>query len=148
MRLMIFELRPPTLAEDGLVAAIESRLGAVEARAGLTTIFDHDGIDRLPTNLEEALFGIAREALNNVLKHAGASRVHVRLHEEEDALRLVVADDGAGFRTDSGGQSRGLGLAGMEERAERLGLRLFVTSRPGDGTTVTVEVPRPWPERK
>jgi signal transduction histidine kinase len=146
MRLMIFELRPPSLAEDGLVTAIESRLGAVEARAGLRTEFEYDEIGHLPTAVEEALFGIAREALNNVLKHAGADGVVVRLRLTDAALRLEVVDDGVGFEVGDGRARGGLGLAGMEERSGMTGLKLDVASRPGAGTSVSVEVPRPWPD--
>jgi len=144
MRLLIFELRPTSLSEDGLVTAIESRLGAVEARAGLETTFVYDEIGRFPKALEEGLFGIVREALHNVLKHANASRVSIGLQRSGHALTLEITDDGSGFETEGSWATGGLGLPGMEERALQLGLRLEVTSRPGEGTRVRVEVPLPW----
>ena len=137
MRLLIFELRPPLLEQEGLVAALQSRLEAVEGRAGLETVFSAEVDERLPPAVEEGLYGIAREALNNVLKHAQARRVSVALRRAPGMIVLEVADDGAGF--DGAGRG-GLGLAGMAERAERLGGRLTVSSAPGAGTTVRAEV--------
>lgn len=79
MRLLLHELRPPLLEEQGLAAALRSRLHAVEARAGLTAEFQSNGEERLPPVKEQELFRLAQEALNNVLKHAHATRVNVRL---------------------------------------------------------------------
>jgi signal transduction histidine kinase len=82
-----------------------------------------------------------QEALNNVLKHAHARRVQVRLDLAADRVVLEVADDGAGFDPSVRGGG-GFGLPGMRERAERLGGRLQIDSSPGAGTRVRVEVPR------
>lgn len=72
MRLLIFQLRPPDLEKDGLVTVLRNRLEAVEARAGLATEFNVDREVRLPLEVEESLYRIAQEALNNALKHAAA----------------------------------------------------------------------------
>ena len=141
MRLLLFELRPPLLEEHGLARALQSRLGAVEARAGLVTEFQGDGAERLPPETEQELYRLAQEALNNVLKHAHAGRVVVRLDVSADRATLEVADDGLGFEPSLRGGD-GFGLPGMRERAERLGGILSVESAPGAGTRVRVEVPR------
>ena len=141
MRLLLFELRPPHLDEHGLAGALRSRLQAVEARAGLKTEFDCQGEGRLAPETEQELFRLAQEALNNVLKHAHARHVCVRLDLTGDQVVVEVADDGMGFEPSSP-EAEGYGLPGMRERAERLGGTVEIDSGPGAGTRVRVEVPR------
>ena len=148
MRLLIFELRPPILEQEGLVAALETRLEAVERRAGLETQLNVErcpecaegGEGRLPPDVEEALYRIALEALNNALKHAQARSVTISLRLEPRTAVLEIADDGVGFDLAAAQEGGGLGLRGMAERAEQLGGRLTVNSEPGMGTTVQVQV--------
>jgi signal transduction histidine kinase len=140
MRLLLFDLRPPLLQEHGLAAALRARLQAVESRAGLATAFDCQGEDRLPAAKEQELYRVAQEALNNVLKHAHAGRVALRLTVADGGATLEVADDGVGFEPTFHG-SDGLGLRGMRERLERLGGTLRIESSPGAGTHVQAEVP-------
>jgi signal transduction histidine kinase len=148
MRLLLFELRPPQLDEGGLGAALRARLQAVEARAGLAIEVRLDDALCLPASVEQELYRIGVEALNNVLKHAQASRVAVTLAARGGRVRLEVRDDGAGFDPRKQNAAGGLGLAGMRERAARLGATLRVHSAPGAGTRVVVvarggsEVPR------
>lgn len=141
MRLLLFELRPPLLAERGLVGALRSRLSAVEARAGLETELHGDPDVRLSRESEHEVYRLAHEALNNVLKHAHARHVTVRLEVEGDRAVLEVADDGVGFDPSLRGQD-GFGLPGMRERAERLGGSLQIESTPGAGALVRATVPR------
>lgn len=142
MRFLVFDLRPPILSEEGLVRALRARLGAVESRAGLAVDLSADEGAPWPPAIAEALYGIAREALNNVVKHARATRVAVRLAREADgSATLAVEDDGAGFDTADPAGLGGLGLGGMRERAGRIGASLSVSSRPGGGTAVRVAVP-------
>ena len=141
MRLLLFDLRPPMLAEQGLVATIQARLSAVEGRAGVQTQLEADGVAPLPDELASGLYGICTEALNNSLKHARATRISVRLRAIEPTVSLEVRDDGRGFDPAAARRTGGMGLVGMEERAARLGARLSVTSRAGEGTRVTVEAP-------
>jgi signal transduction histidine kinase len=140
MRLLIYEIRPRTVSDVGLVAAIESRLATVEERAGIDTTFSAAGVDSLPRDLEEALHGIAREALNNVLRHAGASAISVGLRRDEGGVVLEIADDGVGFDPAETGLRGGMGLAGMEDRAAGVGGRLTIRSGPA-GTVVLARVP-------
>jgi signal transduction histidine kinase len=141
MRLLLFELRPPLLEEQGLAAALRTRLQAVEARAGLEVEFDCRGEERLSADVEQELCRIAQETLNNVLKHAHARHVAVRLDVSMDPAILEIADDGVPFEPALNGGA-GYGLRGMRERAEQLGRTLHFESSPGTGTRVWVEVPR------
>ena len=86
MRLLIFELRPPILDQEGLVAALRSRLEAVEGRANLQTQFIVEGVNGLPRFIEQTLYRIAQEALNNVLKHARARCITVALQQAETSI--------------------------------------------------------------
>ncbi|MCB9104376.1 MAG: GAF domain-containing protein [Anaerolineales bacterium] len=144
IRLLIFELRPPILEEQGLTAALQARLESVEGRSGLKTILDvaDKPPDRLPLDTEMGLYRIAQEALNNVLKHAQAQEVHVRLRQAPSDHKVVleIADDGQGFDATNGIGHGRLGLHTMRERAALLGGDLTITSQPGAGTTIRVEI--------
>ncbi|HEY8599814.1 MAG TPA: histidine kinase [Thermomicrobiales bacterium] len=143
LRLLIFELRPPILAEAGLIAALQARLDAVEGRIGtLKTRLDAPATLELPPAIEESLYRIAQEALNNTLKHAHARQVTVALQQDATTTRLRIGDDGVGFDPHADAGHGGLGLRGIAERAALLGARLDVTSAPDRGTAITVEVPR------
>ena len=142
MRLLIFQLHPPVLEAEGLVAALQARLAAVEGRAGLQTEFRIEGERRLPVAIEEELYWIAQEALNNVRKHAVAQHVTVHLHFAAASVRLEVQDDGVGFDPEavrSAGRGGG-GLRSLTERTVRLGGKLTYESKPSKGTRVIVEV--------
>jgi signal transduction histidine kinase len=89
--------------------------------------------------VEEELFWIALEAFNNVVKHAGAQQVTVRLQLGDGSVCLEIRDDGRGFDPARARQTGGMGLPGMEERAHRIHGKLEITSAPGWGTTVRVE---------
>jgi signal transduction histidine kinase len=140
MRLLIFELRPPMLRSEGLVVALQARLEAVEARVGVQTRLQAEGEGPLSPQVEDGLYRIAQEALNNALKHARASSVALRLVHGPRSVLLEIADDGAGFDPAGLAGNSGFGLRGMDERAARLGGTLVVDSAPGRGTRVRVEV--------
>jgi signal transduction histidine kinase/HAMP domain-containing protein len=141
MRLLIFELRPPVLAQAGLVAALRARLETVEERSGLETELYVQGYGGLAPDVEEGVYRVAQEALNNTLKHAQAHHVTVQLRQDDQNVVLEVTDDGVGFDPSIARRQGGLGLPGMEERAVRLGGSLMLKSRTGEGTTVRLEVP-------
>jgi len=141
MRLLIFELKPLALEKAELADAIRSRLDAVESRVGLKTDLRVTGEARIGDPLKLELYHVVREALNNILKHADARNVSVVLTLGSDAAALEVNDDGKGFDPDTGRASGGLGLAGMAERARRVGGELTVQSCPGAGTKLTLRVP-------
>ena len=139
MRLLIFELRPPVVEEEGLVAAVQARLDAVEVRSGVDATLQVDGERRLPLALETELYRIAQEALTNVDKHAQAKRVNVSLQFEDDYLCLEIQDDGVGFDT-AVDHSGGMGLRSIQERVEKIGGVFLVTSTPGQGTILRITV--------
>jgi signal transduction histidine kinase len=142
MRSLIFELRSADLASDGLVATLRkhceilSRVRKIEIDVSV----EHER--GLPADMEQELFRIAQEAVNNALKHAGARRIDVRLLMAPPLVTLTVRDDGRGFDPAAPHiQSKRLGLTSMRERAEALGAKLSVESSPGSGATVRVEAP-------
>ena len=139
IRLLIFELHPPILEGKGLAASLKIRLAAVESRAGLQTKMRVDGGRRLPLSVEEELYRIALEALNNVVKHARAQHVTVYLRFDDQRVCLEIADDGLGYDPVKAKESGGMGLRGMEERVQRLNGKLEIRSVLGQGTTVNVE---------
>jgi signal transduction histidine kinase len=142
MRSLIFELRPPDLEKEGLVAALRARLESVEDRAGVHTALEIEGDGRLPAALEAGLYRVVQEALNNALKHSGAVQVTVSLKIGPEQVALEVADDGIGFDTQAAQSGGGLGLRGMVERAQELGGELSLQSEPGQGTRIRLEVPQ------
>ena len=119
MRLLIFQLHPPVLETEGLVAALQARLAAVEGRAGLQTEFRVEGERRLPIAIEAELYWIAQEALNNVRKHAAARHVTVHLHFTAATVCLEVLDDGVGFDPQAVPAERRGGLRTIAERTAR-----------------------------
>jgi PAS domain S-box-containing protein len=140
MRMLIFELHPPVLKEEGLVAALQARLASVESRARLQTEIRAGGERRLPLVVEEELFRIALEALNNVIKHANAQQVTVTLKFDSEGVCLEIMDDGVGFDPVTAKESGGMGLLGIEERVQRIQGSFAIESTPGDGTTLRVMV--------
>jgi signal transduction histidine kinase len=146
LRGLIFELRPASLEEEGLAATLRKQvdmLRRVHARDIELRITGAARIGWVGSDTEGEVLRIAQEALNNALRHADAERIELRLQARDGRLTLTVADDGIGFDPEAPGlRARRLGLTSMEERAHALGGSLVVVSRPGDGTTVTLEVPR------
>jgi signal transduction histidine kinase len=140
-RLLIFELQPPVLEQQGLAPAIKARLESVEGRSDLKIQLHLDEVGRLPTGIEVAVYRIAQEALNNIIKHAHASQVQVTLARDDGIVSLEVADDGIGFDPRAVSQQAGMGLKGMRERAAQINGKLRVISEPGRGTQVQLEVP-------
>jgi signal transduction histidine kinase len=140
MRLLIFELHPPILENEGLVIALRTRLESVEARSGIHTEFDVEEEVRLPIETEAELYRIAQEALNNAVKHSQAKNIRVHLQFKASKFRMNIWDNGIGFDPKIKKQSGGLGLRGMEDRVKRINGRLTIVSNPGSGTQLTVEV--------
>ena len=141
MRLLVYELRPQILQSEGLVGALEHRLAAVERRAGINARLHVSQEIHLPKNYEEELFHISMEALNNTLKHAGASEVDLSLNIENNTLILVVEDNGRGFDPEIVKNQGGVGISSMFERAEKIGGSISIQSEPDVGTALSVEIP-------
>ena len=140
MRLLLFQLRPMLTGGQDLEAALRIRLEAVERRAGVTAQLEAHGKINLPARVQDEIYRIAIEALNNSLKHSGSNTVTVRLAAIDDGFQLTVEDRGRGFDLEQN-RSAGMGLTDIQERAAQLGGRLQITSAPGEGTVVTVEAP-------
>ncbi len=146
IRCVMTDLRPPMLDDYGLVATLRWYGAQFASRTGIAiTVRGEEPVPRLATPVENALFRIAQEVLTNVTKHAQATQVMVTVSVDGETVRLVIADDGVGFDpaqlTVPDGR-RGWGLATMIERAEAVGGRCWVESRPQRGTRVIVEVAR------
>jgi signal transduction histidine kinase len=140
MRLLIYELRTPVLQKEGLVAALQNRLYSVENRAGLKSGIKSNLEERLPPNIEEGLYRIAHEALNNVLKHARARNVQISLLRDQKNITMEISDDGIGFEPAAASREGCLGLISMQQRALVHGWHFAVDSCPGKGTRILVEV--------
>jgi signal transduction histidine kinase len=147
LRTLITELRPATLDEQGLRPAIEHLARQVAESEGIAVETDialemSEGHgtgaarSRLTPDTETAIYRVIQEALTNVVKHAGASRVTIGVRPRDGGVDLTVSDDGAGF--DPNAPRDGYGIPGMYERAELANGTLAITSQPGGGTTVHV----------
>jgi signal transduction histidine kinase len=137
-------LRPPALEEMGVVAAVREQARSVAEASGLRIDVDSDPIDGLlAPEAELALYRVVQEALSNVTRHAAARTARVHIECVADTIVTTVSDDGKGFAVTDERQrtERGLGLFGMQERAEYLGGSVDVFSRPGRGTSIRVKIP-------
>ena len=145
-RRSVMDLRASVLEGQDLAAALESSARLWTAGSGVDVDVDVSGPrTALSEEAEQQLLRIVQEAVTNVLKHAGASRIWVKLHIEARRLFLRIVDNGRGFEQQDAFSSQGghFGLIGMRERAERLGGELRLASQPGGGTEVEVKVPLP-----
>jgi signal transduction histidine kinase len=147
------ELRTPDLEGDGLAEALRKQVAVVDrahgAHGGPRVSFRCCPSPHLPPTHDQVVLRVAQEALHNALRHSGAQRIEVSLCAIPErggadggfpgGARLVVRDDGVGFDAETAG--RGLGLVSMRERADSVGGRLTVRARPGEGTTIALEVP-------
>jgi signal transduction histidine kinase len=139
---MAFALRPSALDEFGLVAALNDLIAGLEEQGGPKVELDlyPPAGARLPTKVETAIFRITQEALTNVVKHAEAKTVDVRLACRERSVILTIEDDGAGF-SQVHARGDGLGLVGMRERVASVNGALDIDTKRGVGTRLTVEIP-------
>ncbi len=134
-------LRPPQLDALGLEAALRWHAGRMLRAPGMAVELDIAELAHRPSReVEQACFRIAQEALTNIVRHAGAQRVALRLLDDEDGLRLYVHDDGAGFHPAA---AKGLGVVIMRERAQVVGGHLTVSSAPHQGTRIDAWLPYP-----
>jgi two-component system, NarL family, sensor histidine kinase UhpB len=151
------QLRPAALDDLGLKAALAGHVKELGRQGKIRTSFEARGdFSALPSDVQLVVYRVAQEALSNAARHSGAEAVRIRLLRkqspagEEDRVELTVGDDGSGFTFDQA--ARGLGIAGMRERALLVGGDVEVESRPNVGTRVSLTVPlqsadigmRPW----
>ena len=142
-RAAITGLRPTVLDDLGLGPSLES---LARSLPGVEADVEIEADDRLPPHVEVALYRIAQEALQNVVKHSEATQVRLQFGPSDEGVHLVVTDNGGGLQEEwlaVAEDRHSYGMVGMRERAELIGGTLAVTSRPGRGTTVEVSVPVP-----
>jgi signal transduction histidine kinase len=149
IRRIATELRPGVLDTAGLPAAIEWQAHQFQSQTGIqcrvkTTVQDADWNQDLNT----AFFRIFQETLTNIIRHAGATRVEVRLSEDDGWLELQIKDNGRGISEAQIHNTKSIGLLGMRERAALLGGEVVWRGQSGKGTTVTVRLPKPAPARQ
>jgi signal transduction histidine kinase len=144
LRSLIAELRPAALDDLGLGPAIETLVERSAAASGFDVRTElalaHDGAARLPPETESTIYRLVQEALTNVVKHAQAGEVLVRLGERNGAIEILVRDDGRGFDPDR--PCDGFGLVGMHERVALAGGSLWIASCDGGPTTIAALIPR------
>src|SRR5713226_5571129 len=158
IRNLSIDLRPSALDDLGLLPALRWYVKEYQKKCSIEVEFHATGFkERLPAEMETALYRIVQECLTNTAKHANASRVTITLKEETDRVYARITDDGQGFDYDAllktPGQERGLGLAGMNERAVLLDGILNIHATPDQGTIIEVSIPLPsvrdlQPQRK
>jgi two-component system, NarL family, sensor histidine kinase UhpB len=146
IRTLSIDLRPSALDDLGLLPALRWYVKEYQKKCAIEVDFRSSGLkERLPAEMETALYRIVQECLTNTARHSNAKKVSVTLRETGDAVNASITDDGDGFDYDAllknPGQERGLGLAGMQERAVLLGGTLDISTEPGNGTRVKVSIP-------
>ncbi|MGB9672911.1 MAG: GAF domain-containing protein [Anaerolineales bacterium] len=139
LRLLLYELRPTALGQDGLDGAIKRRIETVEKRAGIETHLELHGCYRLSAEEEETIYRIVQEALNNALQHAHHHRIDIFYKSTQNQLILKIQDDGVGFDLDKVAKySNGMGINNMKARANQIGAHFNIYSKVGDGTTIVL----------
>ncbi|MBL8344067.1 MAG: PAS domain S-box protein [Rubrivivax sp.] len=150
-RRIVNDLRPPIIEDLGLAAALEMLAAQFRQHSGIDCVVElHDdgGAAVEVPAVATSLYRVAQESLNNVLKHANARQVTIRLgRNRDDRFTLCIHDDGVGFNVVARHKPRSFGLLGMAERIRALGGALHIESQPGSGTTIEVLIPadRPGP---
>jgi signal transduction histidine kinase len=141
MRALIFELRPASLQNEGLVVALTKQADALRARHKLEIVTAFCPEPDISLDTKEALYRIAQEALQNIAKHASATRVELLMQMEPERLTLEIKDNGKGFDTSREFPGH-LGMKSMPERAAQIGGEFHIQSQPGTGTVITVAIPK------
>jgi len=144
VRNLAVELRPKALDDFGLVAALDRLTTGFSEQTGIAVDLEARlGDERLPGEIETALYRIVQEALTNIVKHARAQRVSILVVRKPASVAVVIEDDGTGFSQPEATDRGGLGLVGMRERVRLLDGRFEIESSPGAGTAIVAEVPAP-----
>jgi signal transduction histidine kinase len=148
MRTLVRELRPGSVVEEGLVPSLERLAALRRRRDGLKVTLAVTGREEGGTDVKETIFRTAREALNNVVKHAGVQEARLQLSFGAQEIALLVQDAGKGFDTSGARGPESFGLLAMRERIEALGGSLAIRSAPGKGTEIDARVPIASPRER
>jgi PAS domain S-box-containing protein len=138
MRTLLLELRPAAVTQARFEDLLRQLSEALIGRSRLPVKLNVEGEGKLPPEVQVALYRIAQESLNNVVKHAQASQITIDTRYQTSGIKMEISDDGSGFRTEHM-KPTSLGLRIMQERADAIGARLQVVSNPGKGTCVIAE---------
>jgi len=139
VRNMALLLRPSMLDDLGLIPALKWQARESSKRTSMdVSVAAELESDDLPDEYKTCIYRVVQEALHNCARHSDATTVRIRVEQQPDHLRLVIEDDGQGFDVH---QMKGLGLLGIQERVAQLGGKCSVHSKPGRGTTLSVELP-------
>ncbi|MCA0453708.1 MAG: GAF domain-containing protein [Chloroflexi bacterium] len=142
MRALIFELRPESLETEGLVVALAKQGASIQARHGIQVHLELSDEPDMPLPNKESLYRVMREALHNVVKHASATQITLRMQDLDDGLALEVVDNGIGFDSDKEFPGH-LGLHSMRERIAQMNGEITIASKPGEGTRLSVRINDP-----
>lgn len=141
-RRLISGLRPPILDEQGTIAAIDYLIEEHRMSGGPPVDFQYDeDCERLSPLIQGVVFRLTQEALTNIRRHAEAQHVEINIHEANERIRLSIHDDGRGFNPDET-PKKSFGLRGMKERAEAVHGKFDIDSKLGEGTLISIELPR------
>ncbi len=142
IRQIIFDLRPMVLDDLGIIATLKRYLADFQEKHQITVEFSTPGAQsKRLKGLETAIFRVIQEALSNVVKHAEATHVHVKVEITENVANIVVRDNGKGFEIEEEYDDNSFGLMGMQERVELLEGKMKLDSKPGRGTEIFVQIP-------
>jgi signal transduction histidine kinase len=146
VREIAYDLRPYHLDRIGLTRTIEFIIEKVRGSTGMRCVSDLENIDHLlPPDGETSVYRVVQEALNNIVKHSGATEFSCTIRNEASRFTIELRDNGHGFDADRGPRfspgTGGMGLSGMTERVRLLHGTIVVTSAPGEGTTLTATIP-------
>jgi len=147
LRELSHELHPTILNDLGLRPSLEFLTGQISKRTNIKCKFEAYMNERLSPALEITLYRVVQQALNNVVRHADATDVHIRLVEDEEFVQCSIQDDGVGFNGEEVSKrvrkpGAGLGLHGMQERVETMNGTFRILSAPGSGTKLFVTIPK------
>jgi signal transduction histidine kinase len=139
VRNMALLLRPSMLDDLGLIPALKWQAREASKSTGMDVAITAElDSDEMPDEYKTCIYRVVQEALHNCARHSRATKVRIRVEQAQDRLRLNIEDDGQGFDVE---HTKGLGLVGIQERVSRLGGTFDVQSRPGRGTTLSIELP-------
>ena len=141
LRALLYQLRPRTIQENGLVPALSQYIDAVEKREEIKCELQVDASEQILGDYAVALFRIAQEGINNVLKHAETDKVSIKISYRDRLVEMVIEDAGVGYDLNALSKSEGMGLQIMRERVEMLKGDMQINSTPGKGTKIKVSIP-------